>query len=64
MIYSIFDSTGNLVDAFNDRSGALNYMHAITQADNSSAGELFVIAQDHDEGGDGEIVLASPSPPA
>jgi hypothetical protein len=37
MTYSIFDSTGNLVDAFTDRAAALDCLAGIAQAEPESA---------------------------
>ena len=58
-VYSIFDSTGNLVDAFNDRAAALDCLAGIAQAEPQSASEVFLIAQDDDGNTVGETVYAS-----
>jgi hypothetical protein len=59
MTYSIFDSTGNLVDAFNDRAAALDCLAGIIQAEPECAGEVFLIAQDDAGNTVGETVYAS-----
>jgi hypothetical protein len=59
MTYSIFDSTGNLVDAFNDRAAALDCLAGIAQAEPESAAEVFLIAQDDNGNTVGETVYAS-----
>jgi hypothetical protein len=41
MTYSVFDSTGNLVDAFNDRATALDCLAGITHAGPQAALDLF-----------------------
>jgi hypothetical protein len=45
MTYSIFDGSGNLIDAFTDRVGALDRLAGITRADPAAANEFFLIAQ-------------------
>jgi hypothetical protein len=59
MTYSIFDSTGNLVDAFNDRAAALDCLAGIAQAEPESATEVFLIAQDDNGNTVGDTVYAS-----
>jgi len=59
MTYSIFDSTGNLIDAFSDRAAALDCLAGIAQAEPESADEVFLIAQDGDGNTVGETVLPS-----
>lgn len=59
MTYSIFDSTGNLVDAFNDRAAALGFLADITQAEPEFASEVFLIARDDDDNTGGKTVLES-----
>jgi hypothetical protein len=49
MTYSIFDGTGNLIDAFTDRAAALDCLAGIAQAEPAAAAEIFLIAQ-NDEG--------------
>jgi len=57
--YSIFDTTGNLIDAFTDRAAALDCLAGLAQAEPESAGEVFLIAQDDDGNTVGETVYAS-----
>jgi hypothetical protein len=59
MTYSIFNSTGNLIDTFNDRAAALDCLAAIAQAEPESAVNVFLIAQDDDGNMVGETVYAS-----
>lgn len=59
MTYSIFDSTGNLVDAFDERSAALDRLAAIAQAEPDAADELYLVAQDADGNILGETIYAS-----
>ncbi|HET6509574.1 MAG TPA: hypothetical protein VFG42_22445 [Baekduia sp.] len=59
MTYSIFDSTGNLLDAFTDRAAALDCLAGIAQAEPESASEVFLTAQDDDGNMVGETVYAS-----
>jgi hypothetical protein len=59
MTYSIFDSTGNLIDAFTERAAALDCLAGIAQAEPESASEVFLIAQDGDGNTVGETVYAS-----
>jgi hypothetical protein len=59
MTYSIFDSTGNLIDAFTERAAALDCLTGIAQAEPESATEVFLVAQDNDGNTVGETVYAS-----
>jgi hypothetical protein len=59
MTYSIFDSSGNLIDAFTDRAAALACLAGIAQAERSLAAEVFLIAQNETGGTVGETVFAS-----
>lgn len=59
MTYSIFDTTGNLVDAFSDRASALDCLAGIAQAEPESAHEVFLLAQDDDGNTVGETIYAS-----
>lgn len=59
MTYSIFDGTGNLLDAFTDRAAALDCLAGIAQAEPESASEVFLIAQDDAGNTVGETVYAS-----
>jgi hypothetical protein len=58
MTYSIFDSPGNLVDAFDDRDAAVAASTDIVRAEPESADEVFLVAQD-DEGQVGETIHGS-----
>jgi hypothetical protein len=58
MTYSIFTSTGNLVDAFDDRDAAVAALTDIVRAEPESADEVFLVAQD-DEGHISETVYGS-----
>jgi len=46
MTYSIFTSTGNLVDAFDERDAAIAALTDIVRAEPESADEVFLVAQD------------------
>ena len=46
MTYSIFTSTGNLVDAFDDRDAAVAALTDIVRTEPESADEVFLVAQD------------------
>jgi hypothetical protein len=59
MTYSIFDSTGNLVDSFTERGAALDCLAGIAQAEPEAADEVFLVAQDDDGNIIGETVYAS-----
>jgi hypothetical protein len=59
MTYSIFDSTGNLVDVFDEREAAIAVLAAIVQAEPESAGGVFLVAQDADGSFVGETVYGS-----
>ena len=59
MTFSIFDSTGNLVDAFTDRGAALDCLAGIAQAEPEAASEVYLIAQDSNGNIVGETVYAS-----
>jgi hypothetical protein len=58
MTYSIFDISGNLIDAYNDRAAALDCLAGIALAEPESASEIFLIAQDDDGNTVGETVYA------
>lgn len=58
MTYSIFDSSGNLVDAFDDRDAAVAALTDIVRAEPESADDVFLVAQD-DEGHMGETLYGS-----
>jgi hypothetical protein len=59
MTYSIFDSSGNLVDAFNERAAALDCLAGIAQAEPDAADDVYLVAQDDDGNIVGETVYAS-----
>ncbi len=59
MIYSIFDSTGNLIDAFSDRAAALDCLAGVPQGEPESAADVFLIAQDNDGNTAGETIFAA-----
>lgn len=58
MTRSIFTSTGNLVDAFDDRDAGVAALTDIVRAEPESADEVFLVAQD-EEGQVGETVYGS-----
>ena len=58
MTYSIFDSSGSLVDAFDDRAAAVAALTDIVRTEPESADEVFLVAQD-DEGHVGETIYGS-----
>jgi len=49
MTYSIFDSTGNLIDAFGQRDAAVMALRALVQTEPQAADDVFLVAQ-NDEG--------------
>ena len=59
MTYSIFDTTGNLVDAFADRGAALDCLAGIAQAEPAAASQVFLVAQDDEGNIVGETVFGS-----
>ena len=59
MTYSIFDSTGNLVEAFIERGPALDYLAGIAQAEPAAADEVYLLAQDDTGNFIGEPIYAS-----
>lgn len=59
MTYSIFDATGNLVEAFTDRATALDSLAKIAQADSHAAAEVYLVAQDDAGNIVGDTVYAS-----
>jgi hypothetical protein len=59
MTYSIFDSTGNLVDSFMQRGAALDCFAGIAQAEPKAADDVFLVTQDDDGNIVGETVYAS-----
>jgi hypothetical protein len=59
MSYSIFDSTGNLVDAFDDYDAAIAALTAIVTAEPDAADDVFLVTQDDDGQMVGETVYGS-----
>lgn len=59
MTYSIFDTIGNLIDAFSDPAAVLDCLAGIAQAEPESADEVFLTAQDGDGNTVGETIYAS-----
>ena len=59
MTYSIFTSTGNLVDAFDDRDAALALLTDIVRSEPEAADEVFLVAQDDEGNFVGETLYGS-----
>jgi hypothetical protein len=59
MTYSIFDSHGNLMDAFDERDTAVAALAAIINADPEAADSVFLATQDDAEHFVGEAVYGS-----
>ena len=59
MTYSIFDTTGNLVEAFTERGAALDCLAGIAQAEPAAADAAYLVAQDDAGNIVGETVYAS-----
>ena len=59
MTYSIFDTTGNLVDAFDDRDAAVAALTAIVRAEPEAGDEVFLVAQDDQGEFVGETIYGS-----
>jgi hypothetical protein len=59
MTYSIFDSTGNLVDSFSERGAALDCLAGIAQAEPDAADDIYLITQNAAGEIVGETVYAS-----
>jgi hypothetical protein len=59
MTWSIFDSTGNLVDAFDDRDAALAALIKIVRAEPDAADDVFLVAQNEDGDFVGETIFGS-----
>jgi len=59
MTYSIFDSTGNLVDAFDDHDAAIAALTAIVTAEPDAVDDVFLVTQDDDGQIVGETVCGS-----
>jgi hypothetical protein len=58
MTYSIFDSTGNVVDAFDEHEAAVT-LTAIVTAEPDADDDVFLITQDDDGQMVGETVYGS-----
>jgi len=56
MVYSIFDSTGNLIDAFSDRAAAVDCLAA--KGEPEAAAQVF-LAQVNDGNTAGETIFAA-----
>jgi hypothetical protein len=61
MRYSIFVSTGNLIDAFDDRDAAVAALAAIVRAEPDPADAVFLVAQDEEGNFDETVYGSSPS---
>lgn len=59
MTFSIFDSSGNLVDAFADRDDALARLAGIVAAEPAAADDVFLVTQDETGAIVGETVFGS-----
>jgi len=59
MTYSIFDSTGNLVDAFDDRDAAIAALTKIVRAEPNAADAVLLVAQDDEGNMVGEAIYGS-----
>ncbi len=59
MTYSIFDHGGNLLDASATSDEALDALAAVVRDAPAVAGEVFMVAQDHEGNFLGETIYAS-----
>jgi len=59
MTYSVFDSTGNLVDAFDDHDAAVAALTQIAAAEPEAADDVFLITQDEHGEMVGETIYGS-----
>lgn len=59
MTYSIFDSTGNLVDTVDDHDTAVAALTATVTAEPDAADDVFLVTQDDDGRMVGETVYGS-----
>ncbi len=57
--YSIYNSTGNLVDAFDDHDAAVAALTAIATEEPDAADDVFLVTQDDDGQMVGETVCGS-----
>ncbi len=62
MTYLIFDTTGNLVEAFTERGVAQDCLAAMFEAEPDAAGDVYLVAQDDTGNIVGETVYASSVP--
>jgi hypothetical protein len=59
MTYSIFDETGNLIDAFDDRAVAFDRLERIGRAAPEVASDVFLVVESKDGELIGDVVFAS-----
>jgi hypothetical protein len=59
MTYAVFDTIGNLIDAFTERAAALDRLAGLGQAEPESAAEVLLVAQAADGTTVGDPVYAS-----
>jgi len=59
MTYSIFDREGNLIDAFATSDESLDALAAVARDAPAVAGEVFMVAQDHEGNFVGETIYGS-----
>lgn len=59
MTYSIFTSTGNLVEAFDSRDDAIALLTHIVRSEPDAADDIFLVAQDEEGNFVGETVYGS-----
>jgi hypothetical protein len=59
MTYPIFDASGNLVDAFDDRDAALAALTTIVRTEPDAADDVFLVAQDDAGNMVGETIYGS-----
>lgn len=64
MTYSIFHSTGNLVDAYEERDAAIAALRAIVHSEPEAPDEVFMVAQDDEGNMVGETMYGSSLPAA
>lgn len=64
MTYSIFATTGNLIDAFDDHEAAIAALTAIVRAEPEAADDVFLVVQDDEGNFVGETVYGSSLPAA
>jgi hypothetical protein len=59
MTYSIFTTTGNLVDAFESREDALALLTKIVKSEPDAADDVFLVGQDEEGNVVGDAVYGS-----